>query len=65
MGRNHLIVGSHALQNITKYYVNIVNFISTFSDPNPPTNINTNETILTQYIIKQGLKVFGKKAMLY
>ena len=27
----------------------------------PPTNIITNETILTQYSINQGLKVFGKK----
>ena len=29
--------------------------------PIPPTNIITNETILTQYSIKKGLKVFGNK----
>ena len=32
-----------------------------FFKPTPPTNIITNKTILTQYSIKQGLKVFGKK----
>ena len=61
MGRNNMIVGSHDLHNFAKAYVNIVNAITTFVDPTPPTNIITNETILTQYSIKQGLKVFGKK----
>ena len=46
---------------IWKYYVNAVNAISTFVEPTPTNNIITNETIPTQYIIKQGLKVFGKK----
>ena len=58
---NNLIVGSHALHNVTKATVNILNDISTFVDPNTPTNIITNDTILNQYIIKQGLNVFGKK----
>ena len=31
------------------------------SNPTPPANIITNETILNHYIIKHGLGVFGKK----
>ena len=54
MGRNNLIFGSHALHNIAKAYVNVINYITTFVEPNLPTNIITNETILTQYSIKQG-----------
>ena len=37
----------------------IFNAIETFFKPTPPTIIITNETILTKYSIKQGLKVFG------
>ena len=58
---NNLIVGYHALHSVLIAYVNVVNAIVTFAEPTPPTNIITNETILTQYIIKQGLKFFGKK----
>ena len=61
MGWKNLIVGSHSLHSVAMAYVNVINAISTFVDPNPPTNIITNETILTQYSIKQGLKAFGKK----
>ena len=57
----NLIVGYHALHSVSKLYVNIGNDISTFAGPTLPTNIITNETILTQYSIKQGLDVFGKK----
>ena len=57
----NLIVGFNELHSVAKAYVNIVNAIPTFVKPTPPTNIVTNETILTQYITKQGLKVFGKK----
>ena len=42
-------------------YVNVVNDIAAFVETNPPTNTITSETILTQYIIRQGLKIFGKK----
>ena len=62
MGWINLIVGSNELHSVAKSYVNIVNNIATFVKPNPPTNIITNDTILTQYIIKQGLEVFGKKS---
>ena len=61
---SNLIVGSHALHSVAKAYVNVVNAISTFVESTPPTNIITNGTILTQYSIKQGIKVFGIKAML-
>ena len=65
IGSMNLIFGSHALiHNIVKAFVNVVNATSTFFGPTPPTNIVKNETILTQYIIKQGPKVFGKKARL-
>ena len=60
VGRN-MIIGSHSLQNFSKAYVNIVIDITTFVEPTPPTNIITNDTILTQYIIKQGLKNFEKR----
>ena len=52
---SNTIVGYHALHNVANAYVNVVNAITTFVEPTPPTNITTNETILTQYIIKQGL----------
>ena len=61
MGWNNLIVGSNELHSVAKAYVKVVNAIATFVKPTPPTNIITNEIILTQYSIKQGLKVFGKK----
>ena len=38
MGRNNLIFGSHALHNIAKAYVNVINYITTFVEPNLPTN---------------------------
>ena len=60
-GQNNLIVGSNEIHSVAKYYINVVNNINFFVKPTPPTNIITNETILTQYIIKQGLKVFGNK----
>ena len=61
MGWNNLIVGSNELHSVAKNYVNVANAIATFVKPNPPNNTITNETILTQYIIKKGLKDFGKK----
>ena len=61
MGWNNLIVGSNEIHSVAKAYVNVVNAITSFVKPTPSTNIITNETILTQYIIEQGLKVFGKK----
>ena len=61
MGWNNLLVGSNEIHSVAKAYVNVVNAITFVVKPTPPTNIITNETILTQYIIKQGLKVFGKK----
>ena len=61
MGCNNLIVGSKEIHSVAKAYVNVVNTITYFFKPTPPTNIITNDTILTQYSIKQGLKVFGKK----
>ena len=61
MGWNNLIVGSNKIHSVEKTYVNVVNAITSFVKPTLPTNIITNETILTQYSIKQGLKVFGKK----
>ena len=62
MGWNNLIVVSNELHSVAKSYINIVNYITSFVKPTPPTNIITNETILTQYSIKQGLRVFGKKS---
>ena len=61
MGWNNLIVVSDEIHSVSKSYVNVVNSINYFVKPIPPTNIITNETILTQYSIKQVLKVFGKK----
>ena len=58
---SNLIVGAFALHNVAKSYVNFVSAITTFVEPAPTTNIITNKTILTQYSIKQGLKVFGKR----
>ena len=61
MGWNNLIVGSNEIHSDAKAYVNVVNAITSFVKPTTPTNIITNETIMTQYSIKQVLKVFGKK----
>ena len=61
MGWNNLIVSSNKIHSVAKAYVDVVNAITSFVKPTPPTNIITNETILTQYSIKQVLKVFGKK----
>ena len=56
----NLIVNSHALHNVAGAYLNTVNDIATFVETTPQTNIITHEIILTQYIIKQGIKVFEK-----
>ena len=61
MGWKNLIVGSNELHSVAKSYVNIVDAIATFVKPTPPTNIITNEIILTQYSIKKGLNIFGDK----
>ena len=61
MGWENLIVGSNELHSVAKAYLNVVNVFTYFVKPTPPTNVITNDTILTQYIIKQVLKVFGKK----
>ena len=61
MGQNNLISGSNETHSVAKGYVNVVNAIVTLVKPTPPTNIITNETILPQYIINQGLNAFGKK----
>ena len=61
MGWKNLIFGSNELQSVAKSYINVVNAITSFVKPTPPTNTITNETTLTQYSIKQGLKVFGNK----
>ena len=45
--------GSHALHSVTKSYINVSNDIDTFFEPTPSTNIIKNETIVTQYSIKQ------------
>ena len=58
---NNLIIGSNEIHSVAKSYINVVNAITFFVKPTPPTNIITNETILTQYNIKQVLKVFVKK----
>ena len=61
MGWKNLIVGSNEIHSVAKAYVNVVNAITSFVKPTPPTNIITNDTILTQYSTKQVLKVFVKK----
>ena len=61
MGWNNIVVGSNELHSVAKTYINVVNSIASFVKPTLPTNIITNETILAQYSIKQGLEVFGKK----
>ena len=61
MGWNNPIIGSNELHSVEKSYINVVNAIISFVKPTPPTNIITNKTILNQYSIKKGLKIFGKK----
>ena len=61
MGWNHLIFVSNELHSVAKSYFNIVSTISTFVKPTTPTNIITNDTILTKYSSNQGIKVFGKQ----
>ena len=61
MGWKILIVGSNELHSVAKSYVNIVNDIANFFKPTPPTNIITNETILTQYSINQVINFLGNK----
>ena len=61
MGWNNLIFGSNEIHSVAKDYINVVNAITYFVKSKPPTNIITNETILTQCSINQVLKVFGKK----
>ena len=61
MGWKNLIIGSNEIHSVAKAYINVVNAITYFVKPTPPTKISTNETILTQYSINQGLKVFWKK----
>ena len=61
MGCKNLIIGSNELHSVAKAYIDVVNAITSFVKPTTPTNIITNETILNQYSIKQGLKVFGEK----
>ena len=60
-GWNNLIIGSNEIYSVAKAYVNVVNSITSFVKPKPPTNIIINKTILNQYSIKQELTVFGKK----
>ena len=61
MGWNNLIIGSNEIHSVAKAYVNVVNAITSFVKPIPPTKIITKQTILNHYSIKQGLKVFGKR----
>ena len=61
MGWGNLIFGSRDLHNFDIAYVNVVNVITNFVESNKPTKIITNETILKQYSIKQGLQIFGQK----
>ena len=53
--------GSNELHIVAKAYVNVVNVIDILFKPTPQTNIVTKDTVLTQYRINQGLKVFGIK----
>ena len=58
MGSKNLVDGSNAFHNVAKAYVNVVNDVATFLSPLHQTNTIKNEIILTQYSIKQGLKLF-------
>ena len=42
MGLNNLIVGSNEIHSVEKAYVNVVNSITSFFKPTPPTNIINN-----------------------
>ena len=61
MGCINLIVGAYALDNSAMVYVNVINAIANFVESTPPTNNIANKTILNQYRIKQGLKIFRQK----
>ena len=61
MGWKNIIVVFNEIHSVAKSYANVVNYIVSFVKPIPPTNIITNETILIQCSIKQGIKVFVKK----
>ena len=61
MGWNNLITEPNELHSVVKAYINFDNSMKYFVKPTPPTNIITKNTILTQYSIKQGFKVFGDK----
>ena len=61
MGWRKLIVDSYTFHNFAKAYTNIFNAITTFFEHTTPTNIITNETILSKYSTKQEIKVFGQK----
>ena len=58
---NNRIFVSNELHCVAKDYVNVVYAIASIVKPTPPTNIITNDKILTQYSINQGLKVSEKK----
>ena len=58
---SNLIFGNRSLHDVAKAYVNVVKAIANFFGTTPTTRIITNDTILTQYSIKQGLKFFGQK----
>ena len=64
MGWINMIFGACALHNVATAYVNVINTTANFVEPTTPINLITNKTILTQYSIMQGLKIFGKKAKL-
>ena len=61
----NITVDYHVIHSVAKAHIIVFNDISTFFEPTSPTNIMTNETILTQYRVKQGLRVFGKKLRLW
>ena len=54
------MVGAQALQSALKYYVNVINATTSLNKPTPQPIVITNETILSQNRIKQGLKILGK-----
>ena len=65
MGWNNLIIGSNELHSIAKSYVNVVNNIATFVEPNTPTNIIKNDMILKQYSIKRHSRYLVRRVRLH
>ena len=59
MGWSNLIFGALALHNVVMAHFNFVNAVANFVEPNTPTNIITDDTILKQYSINKGLQAFG------